>query len=364
MELDQLRERLTQIDQELLSLVAERDQLSQRIAEVKRREGRATRDFAREKTVLEGARQRARELGVSPGLAERLVRELIEASLTSQEAYRLTREGRGGGRRALVIGGAGKMGRWFAEFLGSQAFDVEIADPTGEVPGYPWRADWRELTLDHDVVVIATPMQVANEVLLAMAQSPPPGLVLDIGSLKAPLREGLQRAASAGVRVASIHPMFGPDAQLLSGRHVIFVDTGVAEATRAARELFDSTMARQVEMSLDDHDRLIAFVLGLSHALNIVFIAALAESHENVPRLQEMSSSTFDAQLGVSARVAQDNPHMYFEIQSLNDYNEQALAALEGALGRLTCAVRGGDEGDFVAMMRQGRDYFSALERP
>ncbi len=364
MELDQLRERLTQIDQELLALVAERDQLSRRIAEVKRDQGRATRDFAREKTVLEGARQRVRELGLAPALAERLVRELIEASLTSQEAYRLNLEGRGGGRRALVIGGAGKMGRWFAEFLTSQTFEVEIADPTGEVAGYACSADWQALTLDHDVVVIATPMQVANEVLLAMAQAPPPGLVLDIGSLKAPLRDGLQRAASAGVRVASIHPMFGPDAQLLSGRHVIFVDTGVSEATRAARELFDSTMAQQVEMSLDDHDRLIAFVLGLSHALNIVFIAALAESHERVPRLQDMSSSTFDAQLGVAARVALDNPHMYFEIQSLNDHNEQALAALEGALEKLTAAVRGGDEAAFVAMMHQGKDYFSALARP
>ena len=44
-----------------------------------------------------------------------------------------------------------------------------------------------------------------------------------------------------------------------------------------ARELFAPTMAEQVVMSLDDHDRLIAYVLGLSHALNIAFFTALAE---------------------------------------------------------------------------------------
>ncbi len=362
-ELERLRERLNAIDRELLERVAERDRLSREIAAAKQRAGIGTRDFAREKVVIEAARAQAAALGVSPAFAERLVHQLIEASLTSQEAHRLSSEGRGGGRRALVIGGAGKMGRWFADFLASQGYEVDVADPGAPVAGFRSHEDWRRLTLEHDVIVIATPMRVANEILLAMAAAPPPGVVLDIGSLKAPLREGLAAAAAAGVRVASIHPMFGPDAQLLSGRHVIFVDTGVPAATRAARELFASTMATQVEMSLDDHDRLIAFVLGLSHALNIVFFTALAESRESVPRLAEMSSSTFDAQFGVAARVALDNPRMYFEIQSLNGFSEQALQALEGAVGQLCAAVRAGDEEAFVGLMLRGRDYFSQLER-
>src|SRR5690606_40658471 len=112
----------------------------------------------------------------------------------------------------------------------------------------------------------------------------------------------------------SIHPMFGPDTRLLSGRHVIFVDLGVPEATAEARGMFSATMAELIEMSLEDHDRLIAFVLGLSHALNIVFFTALANSGELVPRLKQLSSTTFDAQLKVAALVARDNPHLYFEI--------------------------------------------------
>jgi chorismate mutase/prephenate dehydrogenase len=45
-------------------------------------------------------------------------------------------------------------------------------------------------------------------------------------------------------------------------------------------------MAEQTEMSVDDHDRLMAYVLGLSHALNLAFFTALAASGELVPRLQ------------------------------------------------------------------------------
>jgi chorismate mutase/prephenate dehydrogenase len=70
--------------------------------------------------VLLKARRDAESLGVSPGLAEALMQSLIRGSLTTQEQARIAWQGRGSGKRALVIGGHGKMGRWFAEFLASQ----------------------------------------------------------------------------------------------------------------------------------------------------------------------------------------------------------------------------------------------------
>ena len=76
--------------------------------------------------------------------------------------------------------------------------------------------------------------------------------------------------------------MFGPDTDMLSGRHVIFIDLGDAPAVADARKLFAHTMAEQVVTSLDEHDRLIAYVLGLSHALNIAFFTALAESGDGL----------------------------------------------------------------------------------
>jgi chorismate mutase/prephenate dehydrogenase len=158
--------------------------------------------------------------------------------------------------------------------------------------------------------------------------------------------------------------MFGPDTELLSGRHVIFVDLGDATATRAARELFGSTMATLVEMDLESHDRLIAYVLGLSHALNIAFFTALAESGEAAPRLATLSSTTFDAQLGVAARVAAENPDLYFEIQHLNDYGTESLSALLLAVERLRSVVRAGDAPGFRALMERGRAYLDTRPEP
>ncbi|MGN6454078.1 MAG: prephenate dehydrogenase dimerization domain-containing protein, partial [Steroidobacteraceae bacterium] len=147
--------------------------------------------------------------------------------------------------------------------------------------------------------------------------------------------------------------------ELLSGRHVIFIDLGAAEALTQARSLFAPTMAEQVVMQLDEHDRLIAYVLGLSHALNIAFFTALADSGEAAPKLARMSGTTFDAQLDVAARVAQESPELYYEIQSLNDYGAESLEALVQAVERLRAAVLSQDHDAFVALMRRGRDYLA-----
>jgi chorismate mutase / prephenate dehydrogenase len=357
MTLEELRKRLSEVDRELIGLVAARQKIIAEIGAHKIQNAVPTRDYEREREVLKGAEAQARSLGLEPELAEEIMRLLIRASLTHQEQRRVAAGTSGAGKRVLIIGGAGKMGAWFAHFLSSQGYGVEIADPSPASSAFARVADWRDNALDHDLIVVATPMKVAGEVLTELAALRPRGVVVDIGSLKSPLRGGLERLAAAGCKVTSIHPMFGPDTRLLSGRHVVFCDVGVPEATQAARALFASTMAEQIEMSVDDHDRLMAYVLGLSHALNLAFFTALAASGELVPRLQRMSSTTFDAQLTVATLVARDNPHLYFDIQTLNDYGTASLQALRAATERIERLVQDRDEAGFVELMAAGRRY-------
>ncbi|HPF26097.1 MAG TPA: prephenate dehydrogenase/arogenate dehydrogenase family protein [Steroidobacteraceae bacterium] len=357
MTLEELRGRLNEIDRQLLTLVAERQAVSRDIARAKRATGYPTRDYNRERDVLLGARATATELGVSPQVAESLLRLLIRSSLTTQEQASVAARGAGSGRRALIIGGAGKIGRWFADFMASQGFVVEIADPAGAPAPHLDAGDWRTSPLVQDFIIVATPLGATDAILRDLALRRPQGIVFDVGSLKSPLRSGLLALKSHGCRVTSVHPMFGPSTELLSGRHVIFIDLGSAAALQAAQELFAPTMVEQVVMSLDEHDRLIAYVLGLSHALNIAFFTALAESGEAAPRLARMSSTTFDSQLDVATLVAQESPDLYYEIQSLNDYGAESLEALAKAVERIRTAVLSRDAAEFAGLMQRGRDY-------
>src|SRR6204780_456982 len=343
MNLDELRTALTDLDGQLVELVARRQALSEQVAAVKRATGRATRDFGREREVILRGRNAATQRGVSPDLAESLLRQLIQSSLATQEHARVAAQAHGSGKRALVIGGHGKMGGWFADFLASQGFRVAIADPKGALPGFDAVADWQNDPLDFDLIVLATPLSATARLLQLLAQRAPRGLIFDLGSLKTPLRAGLDALVQAGCRGTSLHPMFGPETELLSVRHVIFIDLGHSDALQEAQPLFAPTMAERVVMGLDEHDRLIAYVLGLSHALNIAFFTALADSGEAALRLARLSSTTFDSQMDVASRVAAESPELYFEIQSLNEYGVESLMALKEAVARLISAVQSKD---------------------
>lgn len=364
MNLDDLRQRLTSVDEEILRLVGERQRLASTIGEFKREAGIPTRDWQREKQVLEHARETAVRVGIEPAVAESLLYMLIRSSLARQEREGVAAGSLGDGRTAVVLGGAGRIGRWMTAFLASQGFRVTIGDPAGPVDGFDFAEDGLAAAVDADVVVVAAPLAVSADLLRELAALRPRGLVFDVGSLKGPLREGLAALKEAGCRVTSVHPMFGPDTDLLSGRHVLLVDVGVPEATAEARGIFASTMASLVEMGLDEHDRVMGWVLGLSHAVSIVFSRALSEGGESAERLARTSSTTFQAQLEVSSRVAAENPQLYFEIQHRNPSGLPPLEALQAAVTDLVRQVREGDERGFTATMARGAEYLAGLQDP
>lgn len=362
MDLQDLRQQLAGVDEQLLRLVAERRDLVREIGRRKRTADLPMRDFDQERVVLERARSLAENLGLPESLSDKLMQLVIGHALTTQEHERVSMSQRGTGKSALVIGGSGRMGHWFTRFLLSQGFAVEIVDPNESAHSGIKRFDsLDDSPVTHDFIVIATPLRVSERLMDELAVRRPEGVVFDIGSLKTPLRSGLRRLQDSGVRVTSMHPMFGPDTELLAGRHVIIIDLDDQQASEEARSLFASTMAGIVEMSLDEHDRLISFVLGLSHALNIVFFSTLARSGEPAARLAQLSSTTFDQQLTVAARVAEENPNLYFEIQHLNQYGATALEHMRTALNELVDAVASADESGFVELMTRGRAYLRDL---
>jgi chorismate mutase/prephenate dehydrogenase len=352
--LQTLRERLDRIDRELVERASERQRIVSEIGRLKQAGGRQLRDFRREREVLDGVRRHARDSGLDPDVAERLLTTLIEASLTRQEGERVALAARGAGQRALVIGGAGRMGQWLAGFLADQGFDTFIADPSARADGRRRFGDWRAAPLDVDVIVVAAPITASRVLLDDLAGLGVPGLVFDVASIKAPLADRLRAAAAAGLQVCSVHPMFGPDTRLLAGRHVLVADCGNAAAAARARSLFGDTMATLVDVDLDEHDRLMAWVLGLSHALNVAFAAALAASGADAGRLASISSTTFQRQLDIATDVGGENPALYFEIQNLNPYETGVLQALSDVTDRLRVAVEAGDRDAFVELMRRG----------
>ena len=362
-ELLELRQRLDAIDSGIIDLIAERLNVVNAIGDHKLRTGAPLRHYEREREVIDRGMARAESLGLSGRLAREVLETLIHHSIGDQESYKLAQSEHGQGKQALVIGGLGRMGEWMSRYLDMVGYHVEVADPVDKDSPFDRVDDWESVINDYDLVVVAVPLRPSNDILHRLAELKPKGLIFDIGSLKSPMSSGLEALASAGCRACSVHPMFGPNEIGLSGRHILFVDVGNAEALAEARALFAHTAAECVDLSLQEHDEVMAWVLGLSHLVNIAFASALAESGEAVPLLRSISSSTFNAQLQVAAQVVSENPHLYFEIQQGNAMTGEVVGHFRRVLDELARAVRTGDEISWTKSMKTANQRISSKNR-
>lgn len=350
--LERLRRRIRHLDSALLGLVAERIELAREVGQEKRARGVPLRDFEVERRVLERAAASAAELGVEVGLARELMRSLIDESCRVQEVEHYSAF-TGEAESVLVIGGAGKMGRWLVRFLESQGHRVRIFDPA---PGAadPARAETlAEGLAGASMALVAVPLAATAAAIDAAVETGFRGVVCDVASLKQHLGPAFERARAAGAAVASLHPMFGPGARTLSGRVVVVCDCGVPAATARVAGLFRDTAATLIELDLERHDRVAAWVLGLSHFVNLVFARALAASGLSAGELAGIGSTTYAAQLATTRSVVGESPELYFDIQRLNPFTPEVHDQAAAALGEWARCVASGDRDGFATAMSE-----------
>ena len=345
-DLDNLRERIRQLDRELLARAAERVELARQAGAIKRQRKLPTVDYAQERIVLERAREGAREHGLDPAVAEDLFAGLIRASVSAQDEDSLRGAAVGAGQSAVVVGGSGRMGRWLRRFLSEQGFETGALDPAAAADENAWA---RQALPTAAMVLCATPPAATAELYVRWSASPPAGVVVDIASIKTPLLEPIRELQRAGGHVASIHPMFGPATWLLRDADVVLCDTGDAAATAAVERLFQPTTARLVRVPLADHDRIMADLLSLAHATAIAFALALPETGHPV------RSTTFQALEALAAAVVRESPDVYYEIQAMNPHSARALERLSAAIDQIVSAVTARDAAGFRRLLESGR---------
>ena len=151
-ELLELRNRLDEIDSGIVDLIAERQAVVTTIGEHKLKTGLPLRHYEREREVIERGVARAETLGLSGTLARDILQTLIHHSLSNQETHKLVSSGHGLGRRALVIGGLGRMGEWMARYLDMLGYGVDVADRVERETPFSRVDDWEALTRDVDLV--------------------------------------------------------------------------------------------------------------------------------------------------------------------------------------------------------------------
>ena len=277
--LSDLRDKIAQVDKEILRLVQQRLNYAVEVGELKRTMNLPVKDYKVEKAVWERNLKTASELGIYQELSKELSHLLVKYAVHIQDENRnrSNLSAAESGKKTLIIGGGGQMGQWFCQYFNSFGHTVKIWDPFASptlstINAYRENGDLLAECLEQDLIILATPIGQTEEAISMIKASGTSALVFDVCSLKEPLISSIYNARDQGIKIGSIHPMFGPDAQMLAGRNLILCTFEENDLVfDEILELFQDTTAQILRIPIEKHDELMAVVLGSSHFVNLLF---------------------------------------------------------------------------------------------
>lgn len=362
-ELDAKRVAIEALDAEILSLVRKRISIVEEIGRIKHETRTPLRNFGVEERVKDRLRGLCRELGVQESLGEDLALFLIRKAVEVQSPI-VDAVYAGDHMKVLVVGGLGGMGKWISRFLHIQGHEVRVHDTSSGESLFQRAMTLEAGVADADLIVLAVPMSSCPDVLRAVVGCRPRGIVTEICSLKSHLEPALAEAREAGVRVVSFHPMFGPEARLLTGKQIALCRADNPEGEAVVRGLFSDTSAQLIELPFDRHDHYMGAVLGMAHLVNLGFAGALSHFGIPFPELMQVASVTFLKQIITTHEVIRENPKLYYEIQRMNPSTTPVLESLIASFQRLQATIESGDGEGFAEMIAESRTYFGEATAP
>ena len=341
-DIGQLRDKIRKIDEKIVELMIQRNDTAKHIGEIKHRLKIPIRDPEVENAVIERYRKISEGSSLPEDVAESVCRMLISCSMDIQSAIVKKRCA----KNVTIIGGNGKMGKWMRRYLEGLGATVNIIDVS---------AGKLEDMKGSDIVVISVPISSVGSVLGDVdALCGDKVLIFDISSIKSPFSSELKNMAIRR-KVCSVHPMFGPSASSIAGRNVVICDCGCKEAVCEVLKLFDG--ANTIVTNVERHDELMAYVLGLAHASNIVLFTALRKSGIPFRELRDAASSTFRGCIATCIPLSEENASLYHEIQRLNVNTTEMWDIYENVVKEVKEASLSHDGEEFKEIMERGKEY-------
>ncbi len=333
--------------------------VAREIGMTKRKARLDIRDSAREEVVIGSAVAMAQAMGVDGETATTIVEALIGAAVRVQndEPERFL-----DGQKALVVG-AGRTGGWIARFLSNRGAAVSVFDSRAKLEGYPNVQSPADHSRDADLVVIAGPLGTAEEDLKQILSSSPRGVVFDVCSVKTHIRDVLREGVEQGLRVTSAHPMFGSGVATPEGRNVLLCSCGCIDADEVVRSIFKQAGACVVDVALDDHDKVIAYILGVPHLCALAFGLVTARSSFTIDQLAVLSGPSFSKLADLASNISMESRRVYHDIQRLNPETASALDSMASAIDELSAASASVDPKAFTDIMDAEKEYFIRWSR-
>jgi chorismate mutase / prephenate dehydrogenase len=347
--LEDLRREIDNLDTQLVTLLVERREIVERVAQLKKDHDLPVSHPAREENLISARRHQASDAGLDPDYIEDIFRTILRNSRVGQ-LDTLSRCNVRPGAKVLIVGGLGSMGRFLCRWFVQSDYCVHVLD----------RDDWDKvemLTTGIDLCLLAVPIDITPAVAERIAPYLPRECVLaDITSLKRAPMESMLRCYSGPV--VGLHPLFGPSTKTMD-RQIIVVNQG-REPQKCLWLLEQLTVWGNVlvHTSPDEHDEVMGIVQALRHFATFTFGQFLHARKVPVLRTLELSSPIYRLELVMVGRLFAQDPSLYAEIIFATPERLALLKEFVQSLSQNLDLLQRVDKQEFIRRFREIATWF------
>lgn len=226
-------------------------------------------------------------------------------------------------QKIAIVGGTGQFGQHLGEHLEENneihisGKNVSKAKEVAE--SYGWRhGESTEIVEDADVVIIAVPISVTEDVIHNVGPHvPEDALFTDITSVKQMPVEAMSEYSD---EVLGMHPMYAPSNSIKGQKIVMCPEKG--KKWTEMEEFWKQHGAQLHFTEPETHDEAMSLVQGLMHFSELVVADVIRKSELSGDDMEEFSSPVYQLITDLTARMLNQKPGLYGSIQAENQKNQ------------------------------------------
>lgn len=317
--LDELRGKIDNIDNEILELISKRFALVKEIGNLKKAEGLEIYDPEREEKIAKRWKSEGRRYGLDSQMLMPILKSILGFSKYREEGQE--------NRKSIVIIGTGSMAEALGLLAKNAGHTVYITGRNPEkVKSLSMLIGAKPLPVKGvaaDYIVLCVPPNVLNKKLLRLVANCRCERLMDISSSKTEFFSRATKLASeAGMSIVSTHPLFGIEDAYAGSKIAIITDNCTTEEADEAARFWSSAGLVPVKMSMEEHEKAMAVSQVLRHAYALGFYDSVIELSKRLNVDYRSAVTAKFSQMLENAEAIKSEEWVADEIAESNPYSK------------------------------------------
>ncbi|MFO7797339.1 MAG: prephenate dehydrogenase/arogenate dehydrogenase family protein [Promethearchaeati archaeon] len=275
------------------------------------------------------------------------------------------------GKSITIIGGSGGIGQVFATFFKTHGFNVTIfarnkekLEEVANTLDVNFDLDLERSIKGADIVMVSIPIRSTPQLIRQVGPLlKRDALIFDVTSLKKETYKALNETRkNYEVNSVSLHPMFGPGIKSMENYNMILLNVGGTDNYNKKKDALKKMFIKEglylTEINdPEEHDKMMAIVLGTPHMFNILFMKLLKTMDIPLSKLMDFTGTTFLLQKVFAESIIQREVEMFGEIQMDNPQFHTLLEEFKKVLKEYSSIIENKNLKKFKKIFSDGIEY-------